>query len=162
MKRLSIFTAMLMIALGAQTSFSQEGKDLVFKTKQALETAPTAKETGKMATASMRWMIETDQVTVGMCTGVFILFADKKNKHSADMTSAYTIGMAAFKLENPAKASDEMAAQIAGLELALKVYEVFVKEKPKTKHDGIEALLVKRSNGELAALVNGIDCAKRI
>jgi hypothetical protein len=162
MKKLSIFIAVLIIALGAQSLFAQEGKELVIKTKQALETAPTAKETEKMATASMKWIIETDQVTVGMCTGVFTLFADKKNKHSGDMTSAYTIGMGAFKLENPAKASDEMAAQLAGLELALKVYEAFVKEKPKTKHDGIEALLVKRNNGELAALVKGIDCGKRL
>jgi hypothetical protein len=161
MKKLSIFIAVLIIALGAQASFAQEGKELVFKTKQALETAPAAKETEKMAKGALIWIIETDQVTVGICTGVFTLFADKKNKHSEDMTSAYTIGMAAFKLENPAKASDEMAAQIAGLELALKVYEALVKEKPKTKHDGIEALLVKRNNGELAALVNGIDCGKQ-
>jgi hypothetical protein len=161
MKKLSIFIAILTIALGAQSGFAQEGKELVIKTKQALETAPTAKETGKMESRAVQWIIETDQVTVGMCTGVFALFADKKNKNSDDMTSAYTIGMAAFKLENPAKASDEMAAQIAGLELALKVYEARVKEKPKTKHDDIEALLVKRNNGELPALVNGINCGKR-
>ena len=161
MKKLSIFIAVLIIALGAQASFAQEGKELVFKTKQALETAPAAKETEKMEKAALIWIIETDQVTVGMCTGVFVLFVDKKNKNSDDMTSAYMIGMAAFKLENPAKASDEMAAQLAGVELSLKVYEAYVKEKPKTKHDGIEALLVKRDNGELAVLVNGIDCGKR-
>lgn len=162
MKKLSIFIAVLIIALGAQSAFAQEGKELVLKTKQALETAPAAKETEKMANASMTWIIETDQVTVGLCTGVFALFANKKNKNSSDMTSAYTIGMAAFKLENPTKALDEMAAQIAGLELALKVYEALVKEKPKTKYNDVEALLVKRNNGELAALINGIDCAKRL
>lgn len=162
MKKLSIFIAILIIALGAQVLFAQEGKELVIKTKQALETAPTAKETGKMETASIRWIIETDQLTVGVCSGVFSLFSDKKNKNSPSMTSAYTIGMGAFKLENPAKATDEMAAQLAGLELALKVYEALVKEKPKTKHDGVEALLVKRNNGELAALVNGINCGTRL
>jgi hypothetical protein len=160
MKKLSIFVAALIIALGAQTLFAQEGKELVIKTKQALETAPTAKETGKMETRALQWIIETDQLTVGMCPGVFSLYSDKKNKHSANMTSAYTIGMGAFKLENPAKAGDENAVQLAGLELALKVYEAHVKEKPKTKNDGIEALLVKRNNGELAALVNGAGCTK--
>lgn len=158
MKKLSIFITVIIIALGAQSLFAQDGKELVIKTKQALETAPTAKETGKMETASVRWIIETDQVSVVACSGVFSLYSDKKNKNSPSMTSAYTIGMAAFKLENPAKASDENAAQLAGLELALKVYEAIVKEKPKTKHDGIEALLVKRNNGELAALVNAADC----
>lgn len=162
MKKLSIFIAMAVVAFAAQGVLAQNGKELVITTKQALETAPSAKETEKLASASVRWIIETDQVTVGMCTGVFTLFADKKNKLSGDMTSAYTIGMAAFKLENPSKTSDEMAAQIAGLELALKVYESLVKEKPKSKHDGIEALLVKRNNGELPALVNGIDCGKRL
>lgn len=47
------------------------------------------------------------------------------------MTAGYTIGMAAFKLENPDKASDEDAAQLAGLNTALKAYEFYVKKNQK-------------------------------
>ena len=75
------------------------------------------------------------------------------------MTGAYMIGMAAYRIQNPS--ADENAVQLAGLELALKAYEIAVKEKPKTKSDPIEALLVKRSNGELAGIVNAADCGKK-
>ncbi len=75
------------------------------------------------------------------------------------MTMGFMIGMAAYKLENPTK--DENAVQLAGLETALKAYEIAVPEKPKTKSDQVEALLAKRSNGELAALVNAGDCGKK-
>jgi hypothetical protein len=161
MKKLTIFIAMVVIALTAQTVLSQNEKELVIKTAKALATAPLDKETKAMEGPALRWTIETEEVHLIACGGVFMLFSDKKNKNSADMTSSYMIGMAAYKLENPTKVSDESAAQVAGLELALKVYEAMVKEKPKTKNDGIEALLAKRNNGELAALVTAADCGKK-
>jgi hypothetical protein len=159
MKKLSILIAISTIIFAAQTSFAQGEKELVVKTAQALATAPLDKETKKMEEKALRWTIETEDVHLVACGGVFGLFSDKKNKNSPGMTSAYMIGMAAFRLENPTK--DENATQLAGLELALKVYEALVKEKPKTKNDGIEALLVKRGSGELAGVVNAADCGKK-
>lgn len=161
MKKLWILIAILIVAFAAQVSFAQNEKELVIKTAQALATAPLDKETKKMEEKALKWTIETDDVHLIACGGVFSLFSDKKNKNSPDMTSAYMIGMAAFKLENPAKASDENATQLAGLELALKVYEALIKEKPKTKHDVIEALLVKRNSGELAVMVDAAGCGKK-
>lgn len=159
MKKLSILIAILTIVFAAQASFAQGEKELVIRTAQALATTPLDKETKKMEEKALRWTIETEDVHLIACGGVFSLYSDKKNKNSPSMTSAYMIGMAAFRLENPAK--DENATQLAGLELALKVYEALIKEKPKTKNDSVEALLVKRNSGELAALVNAADCGKK-
>jgi len=77
------------------------------------------------------------------------------------MTMGYTIGMGAFKIGSPDKATDENAAQLAGLLLALKAYENGVADNPKTKFDKIETLLQKRTAGELTALVTGFDCGKK-
>lgn len=154
MKKFSIFIAMIVIALTAQAAFAQ--KDLVIKTASALETAPSDKETQKMQEKAIRWIIETDEVSITACGGVFSMFSDKKNKNSSDMTAAYTVGMAAYKLQNPGK--DENAVQLAGIELALKVYEALVKEKPKTKNDTIDLLIEKRDKGELAAAVTALNC----
>ena len=45
--------------------------------------------------------------------------------------------------------------------IAQGAYEAAVKEKPKTKSEQVEALLAKRSNGELGALIAAAACAKK-
>jgi hypothetical protein len=154
-----LFLGLSMFVTGAIDSFGQSDKENVIAAARALETAPLNKDTAKMAERALKWAIETDEVSLIACGGTFSLFSDKKNKQSSLMTMAYTIGMAASKVENPTK--DENATQLVGLETALKAYEMAIKEKPKTRSDQVDALLAKRSNGELAALVNAADCGKK-
>jgi hypothetical protein len=161
MKIVAMLFAILIAGFAAQGAYAQDEKDLVIRTARALETSPEDPETIRMREQSMRWIIQTDQVTVNVCGGVFELFGNKKNNNGPDMTASYTVAMAAFKLAHPDQVSDDKAAQLAGLESALKTYEVLVIAKPKTKNDPVEKLLVKRNNGELAALVAGIDCNKK-
>ena len=161
MKKLSMIIALSFVAFAAQASFAQSQKDLVIRTAHALETAPLDKETARMQFEAIRWVIETDEVSITVCGNAFGPFLDKKNKASTEATAAYTIGMAAFKLEHPEKASDENAAQLAGIETALKLYEAYVKEKPKAKFDPVEGLITKRNSGELAAFVAAANCSKK-
>ena len=160
MKILSIlFFCLAVFAAGAVNAFGQTEKENVIAAARALETAPLEGNTSKMAERALKWAIETDEVSLVACGGTFSLFSDKKNKQSSLMTMSYTVGMAAYKLQNPT--GDENSVQLAGLETALKAYEIAVKEKPKTKSDQVEALLVKRSNAELSALVKAADCGKK-
>lgn len=160
MKKLTIVFALFVIAAFAQTGFGQTGKELTIKTARAIEEKPLDKETAKMREQALKYVIETDDVSVVACGGITKAFTDKKNKFGGDLTAAYTIGMAAFKLENPDKAADENAAQLAGLESALKSYEAMTKEKPKEKYEPLEALLTKRNNGELAKYIADVGCSK--
>lgn len=162
MKRSIVLFAFLLVAFAAQNGIAQTQKQFVLQTAKALETAPLDKETLKMRSEAMVWIIQTDEVHLTICGGGPLSpLLEKKNKNGTDMIGAYTIGMAAFKIQNPDRSADENAAQLAGLELALKVYEGIVKEKPKTKFDPVEALIVKRNNGQLAAAVAEIDCGKK-
>ena len=161
MKKTCFLFVLLAIASLAQANFSQNEKELTIKTARALETAPLSSETIKMREKALKWVIETDEVHLTVCGEIFGFFSDKKNKNSSDMTGSYTIGMAAFKLEFADKATDENAAQLAGLNTALKTYEAIIKEKPKNKFDKIDALLAKRDSGQLAAMVNAADCSKK-
>ena len=141
---------------------AQSQKELVTKAAQGLETAPLAAETIKMRDKALAWLNETDEVSAKSCSGVFAMFgASNKNMHAVDMTASYTIGIAAFKLEHPDKASDENASQLAGLELALKTYEALVKVRPKTKYESAEVLLLARRDGVLASLVDSENCGKK-
>ena len=158
------FLSMLLLCLalfvfGNFSAFGQTDKENVVAAARALGTAPLDKETSKMAERALKWAIETDEVQLIACGGTFSLFSDKKNKQSSLMTMGYTIGMAAYKVQNPT--ANENAAQLAGLETALKAYEIAVKDKPKTKSEQVDALLAKRASGELAALVAAADCGKK-
>lgn len=148
-----------LLVFGNLITFGQTEKENVVAAARALETAPLDKETSKIAERALKWAIETDEVHLIVCGETFSLFSDKKNKQSPLMTMAYTIGMAAHKVQNPT--ADENATQLAGLETALKAYENAVKEKPKTKSDQVEALLTKRAKGELTAVVVAADCGKK-
>jgi len=154
-----LFFCLVLFAIGGTTTLAQTEKGNVIAAARALETTPLSEGTSKIAQRAFKWVAETDEVSLTVCGGTFGLFSDKKNKQASLMTMAYAVGMAAYKLENPAK--DENAIQLAGLETALKAYEMAVKEKPKTKSDQVEALLTKRANGELAAAVNAGDCGKK-
>ena len=110
MRRFTIIFTLVIIGLTAQISFAQSEKEMLFKTVRALEEKPFDKETKKMREQSLRWVIETDQVSVTACGGVMSPFTEKKNKFGSELTVAYTLGMAAFKLENPDRKSDENAA----------------------------------------------------
>ena len=161
MKPIQLSLSIAFIVLLSNAVLAQNEKELVIKTARALETAPLSDETAKMESPALRWVIETDQVNIIACGGIFSMFSDKKNKNSTEMTGAYTIGMAAFKLENPDKAKDENAAQLAGLETALKAYEAIVKDKPKTRNEKIDQLVEKMHNGQLADLVSTANCGKK-
>jgi hypothetical protein len=161
MKKFAYLSMLSFFLFASTTTFAQNEKDLVIKTARALEAGPLDGEARKAYGNALRWVIETDEVSIIACGGVFSLFSDKKNKNSSDMTAAYTIGMAAFKLENPEKAKDENAAQLAGLQTALKTYEGAVKEKPKNKFEKVEALIEKRNSDQLAGVVNAADCGKK-
>lgn len=127
-----------------------------------METAPFDKETVKMSEKAERWITETKDITVGLCGGVVGQFADKKYKYHNELLTAYDLGMAAFKLENPTKAGDEKAAQLAGVESVFKTYESILKEKPKATSKRTEELLAKRNSGDLRALIDSIDCSQRL
>ncbi len=114
-----------------------------------------------MRALAVSYVIETKDVSVVLCGGKLTeAIMDKKNKNSSELLGQYIVGMAAFKLQNPA-VTNENAAQLAGLESTLRAYESMIKVKPKTKHTGLDGLVTLRNNGGLKAFVDEIDCAKK-
>lgn len=108
------------------------------------------------------YLIQTKDVSLVLCTSdatkaVF----DKKYKFSNELFSQNIYGMAIFKLENPDKATDEKAAQLAGVESMLRAYEAMVKQNPKAKYAAADELLAKRTDGTLAKFVADADCSKK-
>ena len=137
------------------------GSSELIKAAKFLEAKPFDKNAEAIRGMAVRYVIETKDVSVIVCGGdVTKPFLDKKNKNSTELIGQYTIALAAFKLENPAKKDDENAAQLAALESVLRTYQTMLQEKPKSKHALMDEYILKRDKGELKALVDGAECGK--
>lgn len=163
MKKLTIIFAMLLIGLTARVNFSQNtssDKETLIKATQLLEVNPFVDKAKDFRGWAMRYIIETDDVSIVICSQMLTSMMDKKNKNADELLAQYSMGMAAFKLINPDKVKDEDSAQLAGLESMLRAYENMVKEKPKTKFQALDDLVAKRDKGELKKLVQDSKCGE--
>ena len=135
----------------------QNEAEMLIKTVGLLEEKPFDKEVNKRA---MRWLIQTEKVSVTVCS-MMIAQVEEKYKYKSDIFTQYTLGMAAFKLTHPDKAQDEAAAQLGGVESALRFYEAIGKEKPKNKSAFMDDLLAKRAAGSLSEYLAANNCKEK-
>lgn len=165
MKKLSIIFALLIVALTAQAAFAQSQADkdraAFISNTRLLEKKPFDPNADAARKWGFKWVADTDQVSVVLCSDTLKLLPDKKNKFKGELLMQFMFGIAAFKLENPDKKDDEKAAQLAGLESMLRAYEAMVAANEKAKNAELDALLVKRGNGELKAMVDAANCEKK-
>lgn len=116
--------------------------------------APDARSWG------FKWLVETDQVSVTLCSEMMKLVPEKKNKFKGELLMQLNFGTAVFKLENPDKKNDEAAATLAGLESMLRTYEKMLSENPKAKNADLDALVAKMKAGELKPVADAAACKK--
>lgn len=162
MKKFTIIFALLIVGLTAQITFAQSKDRTSFiSNAKLLEKKPFDPNATAAREWGFKWLIETDEVSVSLCSETMKLIPEKKNKFKSELFMQFTFGTAVFKLENPDKKTDETAATVAGLESALKAYEAMVAENPKAKSAGMDDLITKRTNGELKTLVESVNCDKK-
>jgi len=122
-----------------------------------LEEKPLEKNSKDIRRWAITWIIQTDKVSVKPCT-LILRGVEEKYKYSSELFGQYTIGMAAFELANPDKASDEDAVQLAGLEGSINSYQAMLKAQSKAQNDFMDELVAKRGNGTLAEYVKAHNC----
>ena len=145
------FTYLLLIGLMSSSSTArvyqkEDPRQTLIKAAKFLEERPFDKDAKKIRSWAVGWIIETDKVSVKICT--LILKVEEKYKYSTELMGQYTIGMAAFKLANPDKATDEDAAQLAGIESAISFYESMIKTEAKAKNNFMDQLVSEESRWE--------------
>ena len=164
MKTVSLLSLILFFTFfGLETVAGQEkpsDKDNLIKVVRFLEEKPFDDNAKKYREWAFLYVAQTKDVSVIVCTDGIKPVIDKKNKYGGELLVHYSVAMAAFKLENPSSANDENATQLAGVESMLKAYETMVKEKPKARYLGLDALVEKRNKNELAAFLAANNCSK--
>ncbi|PYT25833.1 MAG: hypothetical protein DMG58_23620, partial [Acidobacteria bacterium] len=92
---------------------------------------------------------EVHDIHVPLCPALLGEFNDAKYKYRHQITRQYMLASGAFLIENPAKAGDVAALNVAAVESVLKVYSGILQQKPDAKWKPLDELLKKQSQGKL-------------
>jgi hypothetical protein len=100
----------------------------------------------------LKWIIEVPDVHVNVCM-IFDKLPKGNKKDSSTIFLAETLAQTAFVLQNPDKQGDLLAQYQAGVDGALRVYEILLKSNPKDRQPYFDDLIQKRDGGTLAEFV---------
>jgi hypothetical protein len=100
----------------------------------------------------LKWVAGVPDITVHVCM-IFDKLPKGDKKDSATIFGAEMLAQTAFILENPDKKDDRIAEMKAGVDGALRVYELLLKANPKDRQPYLDDLVQRRDAGTLADFV---------
>ncbi len=135
-----------------QEASSVEDRAQAVRYARELEANPFGAEAASKRTWLMKWIVAAPDITVVVCD---LLGPGPQGEHPffKEVLSQMMFSNGAFQIEHPDQVRDKVAVQTAGLEGALKVYEILVKSKPEGRLPFLDDLLVKRAEGHLVEYV---------
>ena len=128
-------------------------RETAVKVARVLETDPFHKDAKKMREWLLLFLIGVPDIHVELCTAYMPPEKPSDKNYGSEIFNQTVFSSAAFVIEHPDQANDRVAAHLAGVEGALKVYETVLATKPKAKSAFYDALLERRNKGELRAFV---------
>ena len=162
MRRFFITTlAIASVFLVANSSMAQsqrgpstpQERETAVKVARVLETDPFHKDAKKMREWLLIFLISVPDIHVELCTAYMPPEKPSDKNYGSEIFNQTVFSSAAFVIEHPDQANDRVAAHLAGVEGALKVYETVLATKPKAKSAFYDTLLERRNKGELRAFV---------
>lgn len=102
---------------------------------------------------ALKWLNDVPDVNVNICFEPLGHFVDEDYRYDLRIRGQFVLGMGAFLIERPQKTADSSAVYLAGVESALKAYRSILKTKPEAKSRGLDQLLSKQEDGDLADFV---------
>src|SRR5215472_14901976 len=114
-----------------------------------LESNPLDESVNKDGEAALNRLSNAHDIHVPLCPALLSEFNDAKYKYRHEVTRQYMLASGAFIIENPDKAGDTNAMNLAAVESVLKVYSGILQQKPDAKWKTLDDLLKKQSQGKL-------------
>jgi hypothetical protein len=114
-----------------------------------LESNPLDESVNKDGEWALNRLSDAHDIHVPLCPALLGEFNDAKYKYRHEVTRQYMLASGAFLIENPAKAGDVAAMNVAAVESVLKVYSAILQQKPDAKWKPFDDLLKKQSQGKL-------------
>jgi hypothetical protein len=119
--------------------------DLVHK----LESDPLNPNAGEWRVWLAKWIDEVPDVIVPVCPGLLPQLVHASRNYSHELAMQVVYSSAAFIVEHPQQQVDQQAVFLAGVEGALKSYEVILKARPRARWYFLDSLIEMRNKGEL-------------
>jgi len=145
---LIVQTLIAQTAAAQDTSTPEERAQWVVVTHQ-MESAPLDDAVNKQGEAAFKRLSDVHDVHVPLCPTLLTEFNGMKYAYAHTITRQYMMASGAFIIENPDKASDIKALNLAAVESVLKTYQAILKQKPDAKSKQLDELLKKQSQGKL-------------
>jgi hypothetical protein len=114
-----------------------------------LESNPLDESVNKDGEWAFKRLGEVHDIHVPLCPALLGEFNDAKYKYRHEITRQYMLASGAFQIENPGKAGDVNALNVAAVESVLKVYSGILQQKPGAKWKALDDLLKKQTQGKL-------------
>lgn len=114
-----------------------------------LESNPLDESTVKDGEWALKRLSDVHDIHVPLCPALLGEFNDPKYKYRHEITRQYMLASGAFLIENPDKAADTKAANLAAVESVLKTYQAILQQKPDAKAKALDDMLKKQSQGKL-------------
>ena len=119
-----------------------------------LESNPSSDDAPGKRQWLIEWYTKVPDITVTVCDLLGPL-PETEHPLMSQVLSQMLFSNGAFQIEHPDRASDTVAVQTAGLEGALKVYEILAHATPEARLPYLDDLLAKREQGKLSEYVKG-------
>ena len=116
---------------------------------QALERDPLAANANATRQQLRDWTIEVPDIRFKACPDLLGDVIGNDYPYSREINLQVVLSGAVLTIENPGDARDDVAVYTAGVEGALRAYEVLVKSTPDAHFAVLDDLIEKRDRGEL-------------
>ena len=101
------------------------------------------------------WLSEVPDISVQMCTALLGKDFESNSKYGAELSLQQPLSSAAFIIEQPDRADDQLAVAVAGVEGVLRAYEALLSKKPKARFPLLDAMREAKAKGTLERIVAG-------
>ena len=149
---LSAFAATPVPAAAQETSAATKAR--MIQLIGVLESNPFIKDGKEIRGEVMTWLTEAPDVAVMLCPEVLGDFREIDDDESATLLAQMMFSEARFILENPDKATDQHAINVAGVEGVLRTYAAMKARKRKLALPQFERLVMLQASGQLGAAVD--------
>ena len=156
-KRMAWISALILslccVVLGqraaAQGTSTPEERARWVEITHKLEGNPLDESVNKDGEWALNRLSDAHDIHVPLCPALLGEFNDAKYKYRHVVTRQYMFASGAFLIENPPKAGDVAAMNVAAVESVLKVYNAILQQKPDAKWKPLDELLKTQSQGKL-------------
>jgi hypothetical protein len=131
----------------------REERTKVVERARWLEQNPLAHDAAETRQWLQEFIADVPDIRFWVCTDLLGHALDEHYAYSREANQQMLFSGAAFTLEHQDKGRDDIAVYTAGVEGALRAYEVLARSKPEAKLAFLDDLVTKRDHGQLAVYV---------